>query len=118
VDVTVGETHAAGYTTIAVAGDVDVYTGPELRGRIFDVFGSGRHQVIIDLSAVEFLDSTGLGVLVAALNLAHECDGGLWLVCTQERMLRLFAMTGLDSMFSLYGSVDELLADLPDHHRH
>ena len=85
-------------------------TAPALRDRIADLLDSGQHQLVIDLGGVEFLDSTGLGVLVAGLNRAREVGGSLSLVCPQERVLKLFRITGLDEVFTVHATVDEALA--------
>ncbi len=98
------------HTVLEVGGEVDVYTAPALRDRITDVLDAGQHLLVIDLGGVEFLDSTGLGVLVAGLNRAREVGGSLALVCPQERVLKLFRITGLDEVFTVHGTVDEALA--------
>ena len=110
MDLTLNSHDQAGHTVLAVSGEVDVYTAPALRDRIADLLDSGQHQLVIDLGGVEFLDSTGLGVLVAGLNRAREVGGSLALVCPQERVLKLFRITGLDEVFTVYSTVDEALA--------
>jgi anti-sigma B factor antagonist len=110
MDLTLNTRDEAGHTVLAVSGEVDVYTAPALRDRIADLLDSGQHQLVIDLGGVEFLDSTGLGVLVAGLNRAREVGGSLALVCPQERVLKLFRITGLDEVFTVYSTVDEALA--------
>jgi anti-sigma B factor antagonist len=72
---------------------------------------SGDRQVVVDLGRVEFLDSTGLGVLVGALKRLRGVDGELSLVCAQERLLKIFRITGLDRVFTLYESVDAATAN-------
>ena len=97
-------------TVLEVAGEVDVYTGPTLRDRISDLLDTGSHQLVIDLGKVDFIDSTGLGVLVGVRNRALELGGGLDLVCSHERVLKLLRITGLDQVFSVYPTVDDALA--------
>ena len=109
MDLTLNTRDEAGHTVLAVSGEVDVYTAPALRDRIADLLDSGQHQLIIDLGGVEFLDSTGLGVLVAGLNRAREVGGSLSLVCPQERVLKLFRITGLDEVFTVHSTVHEAL---------
>src|SRR5829696_7894235 len=110
MDLTLNTRDQGGHTVLAVSGEVDVYTAPALRDRIADLLDSGQHQLVIDLGGVEFLDSTGLGVLVAGLNRAREVGGSLSLVCPQERVLKLFRITGLDEVFTVHSTVDEALA--------
>ncbi|MFN8125011.1 MAG: STAS domain-containing protein [Candidatus Nanopelagicales bacterium] len=93
-------------TVVAVTGELDVYTAPELETALNDLIGQGRSDLVIDLSGVDFLDSTGLGVMVKALKWAREAGGGLRVVATQERITKVFTITGLDEVMSLSGSVD------------
>jgi anti-sigma B factor antagonist len=100
--------YAAGDTTvIEVSGEIDVYTAPRLREKIIALVDAGRYQLIIDMEGVEFLDSTGLGVLVGGLKRVRQHDGGIDLVCTQGRILRIFRITGLSRVFEIYDSMDE-----------
>jgi anti-sigma B factor antagonist len=98
-----------GYTVIAVGGEIDVYSAPRLRERLVDLVEAGTYQIIVDMEAVEFLDSTGLGVLVGGLKRVRAHDGWIDLVCTQSRMLRIFRITGLNRVFSIYNSVPEAI---------
>jgi anti-sigma B factor antagonist len=110
VDLNLNTRTQGAHTVLEVSGEVDVYTAPGLRDRITDLLDAGQHLMVIDLGGVEFLDSTGLGVLVAGLNRAREVGGSLVLVCPQERVLKLFRITGLDEVFTVHGTVDEALA--------
>jgi len=101
---------ASGFTVLEVAGEIDVYTAPQLRERLIAVVEGGARQVIVDLGRVEFLDSTGLGVLVGALKRLRVVGGELRLVCAQERLLKIFRITGLDRVFELYDSVESACA--------
>ena len=101
---------AAGYLVVEVTGEIDVYTAPQLRERLIALVEGGARQVIVDLGRVEFLDSTGLGVLVGALKRLRGVGGELFLVCGQERLLKIFRITGLDRVFTLYDSVDAVTA--------
>ena len=99
-----------GYTVVAVGGEIDVYSAPRLRERLLDLVEAGNYQMIVDMEAVEFLDSTGLGVLVGGLKRVRAHDGWIDLVCTQSRMLRIFRITGLNRVFSIHNSVAEAVA--------
>lgn len=93
------------YTVLAVEGEVDVYTAPRLREKLVELATLGRRQIVIDLEGVDFLDSTGLGVLVGGLKRLRSNDGDLSLVCTQARILKVFEITGLTKVFSIHDSV-------------
>jgi anti-sigma B factor antagonist len=113
VQVSLASNTVAGHTVLSVRGEVDMYSAPTLRDRLADLIDSGHHTVIVDLSEVGFLDSTGLGTLVAARTSATESGGALPVVCDQERVLKLFRITGLDSVFDLHASVADAVHALP-----
>ena len=95
-----------GITVLAVRGEVDVYTAPRLREKLVELVSKGKHQIVVDLEAVDFLDSTGLGVLVGGLKRLRSHEGDLSLVCTQQRILKVFEITGLTKVFTIHESVD------------
>ncbi len=94
-------------TVLEIAGEIDVYTAPKLREQLVDLVNAGSYQLVVDLERVEFLDSTGLGVLVGGLKRVRAHDGSLSLVCTQERILKIFRITGLTKVFPIHTSVGQ-----------
>jgi anti-sigma B factor antagonist len=98
-------------TVVRVAGEVDVYTAPQLREHLDHQIESGKHELVVDLSGVSFMDSTGLGVLVGRLKQVRLNDGSMRLVCPHDRVLKVFVITGLDKVFAIYPTVDEALSD-------
>ena len=70
-------------------------------------------RIVVNLEEVEFIDSTGLGVLVGALKRMRARGGSLSLVCHQEGLLRVFTITGLVKVFAIYATVDEATAPAP-----
>jgi anti-sigma B factor antagonist len=101
---------AQGQTVVEVSGEIDVYTAPRLRETLVSLVEGGNYRLIVDMEGVEFLDSTGLGVLVGGLKRVRAHDGGIDLVCTQGRILRIFRITGLSKVFNIFGTIDEALA--------
>jgi anti-sigma B factor antagonist len=99
------------HTVLAVKGEIDVYTAPRLREKLVDLVSQGRRQIVVDLEGVDFLDSTGLGVLVGGLKRLRSNGGDLSLVCTQARILKVFEITGMTTVFSISASVDEATAN-------
>lgn len=91
---------------VSVGGEIDVYTAPVLRDAISDLVADGSHDILIDMTSVDFLDSTGLGVLVGGLKKVRAHDGSLELVCHQERLLRIFRITGLAKVFAIHDTLD------------
>lgn len=110
MDLSLSARSIADYTVLEVGGEIDVYTAPVLREKLVALVEGGAKMIIVDLSHVEFLDSTGLGVLVGGLKRVRAHDGSLRLVCTQERILKIFRITGLTKVFPIHGSVDEAVA--------
>src|SRR6201987_1359284 len=84
---------------LQVTGEIDVYTAAILRERIRDLAAKGAVHIIADLSRVDFLDSTGLGVLVGGLKRLREHDGSLPLGISTTRLLRILQITGVTRGF-------------------
>lgn len=99
------------FEVIEVAGEVDVYTAPRLREAIVAAVDAGHTRLVIDVQKVDFLDSTGLGVLVGALKRVRADGGSLDIVCTQERILKIFQITGLDKVFGLHSTIEDARAE-------
>jgi anti-sigma B factor antagonist len=100
----------AGWTVVSIYGELDVATAPSLREQLIGLVGDGSTKLVLDLEGVDFLDSTGLGVIVSALKRARTNGGDLRLVCTQARIRRLFEITGLDKAVPLLPSLDAAVA--------
>ena len=112
VDVSVSRATDADVPVVKVSGEVDVYSAPALKEQLTGLLTSGASSVVVDLTDVAFLDSTGLGALVEARAATSEAGGSLPLVCNQDRILKLFKITGLDGVFAIHRTVDEALAGL------
>ena len=110
MDLKLGHYSKDGSEVVNVEGEIDIYTAPRLRELLIDLAGKNNYQLIVNLDKVGFLDSTGLGVLVGGLNRVRPHDGSLDLVCTQERILKIFRITGLTKVFGIYQSVDQAIA--------
>ena len=110
MDLTLATREEDGRAIVAVGGEIDVYTAPKLRDQITELVSNGSYNIVIDLEAVEFLDSPGLGVLVGGLKKVRAPDGSLELVCSQERLLKIFRITGLSKVFVIHDSVDPSVA--------
>jgi len=93
---------------IEVTGEVDVYTAPKLKSRILSLIDNQQYSMIIDLNGVDFMDSSGLGVLVGGLKRVGPHEGSIALVLNRPNILKIFKITGLDKVFKIYGSVEEV----------
>ena len=110
VEITLVTRETDGYSVVEVSGEVDVYTAPQLDEQLSGLVEAGSYQLVVDLSAVEFLYSTGLGVLVKALKRVREHGGSLAVVTSTDRISKVFRITGLDTAIGLHSSVDEAVA--------
>ena len=91
-------------------GEVDLVTQAQLKEAINELVVGGNVDIIVDLDETTFLDSTGLGALIGARRKTHAFMGSFAIVCTQERMLKLFRITSLDKVFAICDSRAEALA--------
>jgi len=97
---------------LAVSGEIDLATAPLLRERLDAHLDAGTSTIVVDLREATFLDSTALGVLVNGLKRCREAGGDLPVVLVEERIMKLFAITGLHETFAIWPSVEAALAEL------
>jgi anti-sigma B factor antagonist len=90
---------------IAVNGEIDVATAPQLRECLHRVIAEGSSTIVLDLLGVTFLDSTALGVLVGALKRCRELGGDLHVVVADPRIMKIFEITGLTNVFTIADSL-------------
>jgi anti-sigma B factor antagonist len=91
---------------VAVSGEIDVATAPQLRECLHNVIAQGEATIVLDLLGVTFLDSTALGVLVGALKRCRELGGELHVVVADPRIVKIFEITGLTSVFTIADSLE------------
>lgn len=97
---------------LAVRGEVDMATAPELAERLDTAIRESAGPFVLDLSGVDFLDSTGLGILLRGRGLLGREDRSLAVICPYGRVRRVFELSGLSTVFALYPSRDAAAADL------
>ena len=97
---------------VEAEGPVDIYSAPLLEELTSRAIRDGKTHVIVDLSRVTLIDSTGLSVLVGALRRLRRARGTVELVITDYDIERLFEMTGLDGVFRIHRTRDEAVEEL------
>lgn len=102
---TVGEA-----TVIAAVGELDLHTAPELDAALKAATGSQTKLLVVDLSGVDFMDSTGLSTIVSAIAASRTYNGEVRVVTATDKILKLFTLTGVDQQVGMYGSVEEATA--------
>ncbi|MFF4322948.1 STAS domain-containing protein [Streptomyces sp. NPDC001568] len=100
-------THSRGVTVLAVVGELDHHTAPELTRVIQDTPFSSDVPVLIDLSELDYCDSTGITVLVGAYHRAHEAGAPLLLVGLNADLMHVFRIIGLDQLFTFQPTVED-----------
>jgi anti-sigma B factor antagonist len=93
---------------VTVSGEVDLATSPDLDAAVIAGLESGTDSVIIDLTDVSFMDSSGLGVIVRALKRCREAEIELDLVISNDRVLKVFGITGLDQVIPIHDSIEDI----------
>jgi anti-sigma B factor antagonist len=93
------------HTIVTISGEIDLYTAPRLHGELAAVLVDGTPpRVVIDMSRVEFCDSTGMNVLLSCLRRVHERGGELEIASPKPAVRKILQVTGLDSVFKLVDS--------------
>ena len=94
---------------LAVRGEIDLFTAPELKQVLAESIEAGRIRIIVDLTETTFLDSTALGVLIGAVKRLRSRHGALAIVNVDENIAKTFEITGLDQIFTILPTRDEAI---------
>ena len=97
---------------VAVTGEIDLFTAPELKAVLSEAVEAGRTRIVVDLTETTFLDSTALGVLIGAVKRLRSRDGVLTIVNTDANIAKTFEITGLDQIFTIRATRDEAIRAL------
>jgi anti-sigma B factor antagonist len=111
---TVSTRNDPGCTVVEVSGDVDISTSPDLRAALAAVLAEDARAVVIDLSAVRFIDSTGLGVLVGVYTAMRNANGRLAVVNDYPAVLKVFSITALDEVLNIHPTLNAAVASVAD----
>jgi anti-sigma B factor antagonist len=100
-----------GMQVFELSGSLDIATSPTVRASLLDASARGDHRLIVDLTNVDFLDSTGLGALIGAQRRAKEFAGEVRLVVKEGQIVRLLRITGLLKIFAVYSTLNDAVTD-------
>ena len=102
------------HTIVTIVGEIDLYTAPRLHSELASVLADGMPaRVVIDMSRVEFCDSTGMNVMLSCLRRARERGGELEIAAPKPAVRKILQVTGLDSVFTLVENADQAGASRP-----
>ncbi len=104
------EREGQGFVEIDVRGEVDLATAPLLRETLYDAIAQGHSPIVLDLSAVTFIDSTALGVLIGAQERSDGQGTELRMIVSESRIMKIFEITGLTDLFSIFPTVAQAVA--------
>ncbi|GGT99694.1 STAS domain-containing protein [Streptomyces violascens] len=116
----VDESEQGTWTVLRVSGELDLVTSPRLRRQVHEAVAEGRRDLVLDLSGVQFCDSSGVGVLIAARRLMRSCQGRLRLILPARGALdgshvnKVLAALGVRRLFEVYGDVGSAADDLAE----
>lgn len=97
---------------IHVKGRLDQTLTPELERELLHNLGEGKCQLIVDLSEVIYVNSSGLRTLLTAWREANEKDARILLCCLSDRVLEVFQIVGFDKVFELFDTMDAAIETL------
>ncbi len=101
------EIDAGGYVTLVPEGKFNLVSAPPLKARIDDLVKEGKARIVVDLSSVDFIDSSGLGALIGGLKAARQNDGDLRIAAAGDQVKAVLKLTNLDRILAPYASVEE-----------
>ena len=104
------EEHAEKCPVITVHGEVDLHTAPKLRSAIERAGANGAHAVVVDMSGIAFIDSTGLSTFMRAKDALAERDVTLRLAAPSKAVERIFSVTGFHDYFEVFPTREEALS--------
>ena len=109
MDFAVESALVGGIIVVTASGELDSHAAPTLEALLSPLSRRSECDLVVDLAAVSFLDSTGLGVLVATLKHVLESEGRLDVVVATPRVLKVFTLTGLDVVIPLHTTLESAL---------
>lgn len=101
MNLTIDVTNKENLSYISLSGEVDAFTAPKLKEALLPLTKEEGKTVEVDLEDVNYMDSTGLGVFISALKSTKEHQSEMRLVQMQERVYRLFKITGLTEIITI-----------------
>jgi anti-sigma B factor antagonist len=98
-----------GAKIIALSGDIDMYTSPELRKHLLLLSDQKSPAIIVDLQNVTYIDSSGIATFVEALKHMRSYGGRLKFLCIPVKVKQIFTFSKLDKVFEIYGGMEDAL---------
>jgi len=103
------------YAIVDLSGELDAYTSARFREVMIELIEDGRAKLIVSLTNVEYIDSSGLGALVGGLKRASERNGRIVIICHEPQVRKVFEITGLEKVFPLYEAEEDAVKAMGAH---
>lgn len=100
----------SGKPVLDLTGEVDSYNAPKLREQMAALIDAGDADLLINMTGVDYIDSTGLGTLVGGLKRATEKNGQIRIICPNEQIYKVFNITGLVKVFPIFDNEQDAFA--------
>lgn len=114
MDLQLSTSRRGSFTVVTVEGDVDLGTAAQLGDETLAATREDKPHLVLDLSGVTFLDSSGLKVLVSTHRRTELAGGSMALAAVPRVVMRVLTVTSLDKVFPIYDSVDDVVAADPE----
>lgn len=108
----VEKTDVQGVPTLKITGEIDLHASPELRQALHELIAAKPPRLLLDMSGVEYIDSSGLAVLIEYMKESQSFGGKLGLFALREKVQSILRLVGLDRFFVLEDTVEKTLARL------
>lgn len=105
-------TNVGDVSVVAFSGRLDMVSAPRLRAQLAELAAAGRARLVVELSGVPFIDSSGLGALISGLKSARQAGGDLRLAGPGEQAVSVLRLTTLDRVLVCHATVEEAVAAL------
>jgi anti-sigma B factor antagonist len=97
---------------ISIVGEIDLYNAPTLKAQLLEAVDQGARHIVIDMTDTTFIDSTTLGVLISGLKRLRSEGGSLSIAAANTDIAKIFAITGLDRVFTIYATREEAVGEM------
>ncbi|MBF0515793.1 MAG: STAS domain-containing protein [Nitrospirae bacterium] len=95
------------YTVVAIAGEIDMYSSPQLRDTLLQLVKNKTATVIVNLKDVKYIDSSGIATFVEALKKMLSYKGKLKMAQVPDRLMEIFNFSKLDKVFEIFGKIED-----------
>lgn len=112
-DARIGCRMANGWTVVKADDELDIAFAPLVRDEVGRRLAEGHRHFVLDLCDTPFIDSMGLGMIVAVTKRIRSHHGSLLIACSDRRLLQVFALGGLRAVYSFHDSVEQAVARPP-----